>query len=170
MAALDPLPASELDPWLRGLIDAAVESGALSTTVLARLWAYRPELAAAQVSLHTRFYDSALLEGRLLELVRLRIAAINDCQPCKLARKSDQVSEADVACLSAAGERFSPRERAALAFAEGFALSHREVGEEVLGELRRHFAAEEIVELGMFVALMLGSGRLAYVLRAYDGS
>ena len=31
-------------------------------------------------------------------------------------------------------------------------------------------AAPEIVELGMFVALMLGSGRLAYVLRAYDGS
>jgi alkylhydroperoxidase family enzyme len=128
MAALEPPPASELGPGLRDLIDAAVESGALSNTVLVRLWAYRPEIAAAQLSLHTRFYDSNLLEGRLLELIRLRIAAINDCHPCKLARKSDEVSETDVACLSSGGERFSPRERAALAFAEGFALNHQAMG------------------------------------------
>jgi alkylhydroperoxidase family enzyme len=168
MAALDPLPVSGLDPDLRGLIEVAVERGALSNTVLARLWSHRPELAVAQVALHTRFYDSNLLDGRLLELVRLRIAALNDCLPCKAARKSVQVTEADVSCLSSTDERFTPPERAALAFAEGFAVDHHSLGEDAIAGLRQHFTPAEIVELGMFVALMLGSGRLAYVLTAYE--
>jgi alkylhydroperoxidase family enzyme len=168
MAALDPLPISGLNPELRGLIDKAVERRALSNTVLARLWSHRPELAAAQVALHTRFYDSNLLDGRLLELVRLRIAALNDCLPCKAARKSDQVAEAEVSCLSSQDERFTPRERAALAFAEGFALDHQGLGKDAIAGLLQQFSTPEIVELGMFVALMLGSGRLAHVLTASE--
>ena len=165
MPALDPVATGHLRPDVRALIEAARESGALSNTVLARIWAHRPELAAAQVSLHTRFYDSTVLPPRLLELVRLRIAAINDCRPCRLARKSGDVTEAEVACLSSEDERFSPRERAAIAFAERFVVNHLEA--DVAG-LHDWFSPAEIVELGMFTALMVGSGRLAHVLRAYD--
>lgn len=165
MPALNPLDAGDLRPDVRTLIDAASAAGALSNTVLARMWAHRPELAAAQVALHTRFYDSNVLPPRLLELVRLRIAAINDCRPCSVARKSDEVSEVEIACLSSDDERFSPRERAAIAFAEQFAVNHLEAD---VADLPNWFSPAEIVELGMFTALMLGSGRLAHVLHAYD--
>jgi alkylhydroperoxidase family enzyme len=78
------------------------------------------------------------------------------------------VSEEDVACLSPDDPRFTPREAAALRFAELFAADHLAIGDHVLADLGRHFSAAEVVELGMFAALMLGSGRLTRVLRAYE--
>jgi alkylhydroperoxidase family enzyme len=103
----------------------------------------------------------------VMELVRLRIASLNDCEACKTARKSDEVSEEEIACLASDDPRFAESERAALRFAELFAVDHFSLDESVFAELARHYSNEEIVELGMFAALMLGNGRLAYVLRAY---
>ncbi|MGX1675503.1 carboxymuconolactone decarboxylase family protein [Streptomyces sp. NPDC055400] len=143
-------------------------SRALSSDLPVRIWAHRPELAKAQLRLQREAHEGRLLDGRLMELVRLRIAAANDCRACQVARKSDDVSEEDVACLSADDPRYTAKEAAALRFAELFAMDHLAIDDDVLGELHRHFTAAEIVELGMFAALMLGSGRLARALRAYE--
>jgi alkylhydroperoxidase family enzyme len=158
-------PVTVLDPGLTAALDQGVAAGAFSSDVLPRIWARRPELAGAQIALHTAFYEHAVLEERLLELARLRIAAINDCHACRVARKSDTVTEEDVACLTADDPRFTPREQAAIRFAELFALDHSRVD---VAALSAHLSEEEVVELGMFCALMLGSGRLAHVLEAWD--
>ncbi|MBZ4521773.1 carboxymuconolactone decarboxylase family protein [Mycobacterium avium subsp. hominissuis] len=118
--------------------------------------------------MHSRFYDSSVLPGRLLELVRLRIASINQCQVCQTSRKSPDVTEDDVACLGDDDERFTPAERAALSFTSLLAADHLSLGEEEISRLRGYFTDEQIVELGMFAALMVGSGRLARALRAFD--
>ncbi len=136
--------------------------------MLPRIWAHRPELAVAQIELHTRFYQSALLPSRLLELVRLRIAMVNDCAVCQASRKSEEVTDQDVACLEVDHAGFSPAERAALEYAATFAEDHRLVDAAMIGELRRYFDEPEIVELAMFAALMVGSGRMAYTFRAYE--
>jgi alkylhydroperoxidase family enzyme len=56
-------------------------------------------------------------------------------------------------------ELFSPRERAALRFAELMATDHQKVDDGVFAELRRHFSEAEIVELGVATALFVGFGR-----------
>ncbi|BCQ07368.1 hypothetical protein JMUB5695_00789 [Mycobacterium heckeshornense] len=164
---IPPVPETELPSDVASAITQAQRDGALSSTVLARIWAWRPELAHAQITLHSRFYDSAILPGRLLELVRLRIASINQCEVCQASRKYEGVSEEDIACLIGHVDRFTPAERAALNFAEAFATDHLSIGATEIQALREHFSTEEVVEIAMFTALMVGSGRLAYALRAF---
>jgi alkylhydroperoxidase family enzyme len=168
-ALIAPLGDEALAPDVAAAITEAQRNGALSSTVLPRIWARRPELAHAQIALQSRFYDSAILPGRLLELLRLRIAALNECQVCQTSRKSDDVTEDDIACLGDEDDRFTPAERAALSFATALAADHLSIGEREITSLREHFSEEQVVELGMFAALMVGSGRLAYAFRAFEG-
>jgi alkylhydroperoxidase family enzyme len=164
---ITPVRDSELPSDVAAAILQAQQDGALSSTVLPRIWAHRPELAHARLALQSRFYDSAILPGRLLELVRLRIAAINQCRVCQTSRKSDDVTEDDIACLADDDDRFTPTERAALSFATALTADHLSIGADEIDALRSHFTEDQIVELGMFAALMSGSGRLAYAFRAF---
>jgi alkylhydroperoxidase family enzyme len=61
-------------------------------------------------------------------------------------------------------ELFSPRERAALRFAELMASDHHQIDDAVFAELRRHFSDAEIVELGVSTALFVGLGRFNAVI------
>ena len=98
---------------------------------------------------------------------RLKIASITNCRACQVARKSDAVSEEDIACLSWDDPRFTPAEQAALRYAELFAGDYFAIDEDVYAELERHFSTAEIVELNLFAALMLAGGRMTYVQRGY---
>lgn len=168
MPAIDPVRPDALDPRVREAIEEAGAVGALGKDyTTAYMWAHRPELALAQLPLHARYHDSTILDERLLELVRLCIAMINDCTACKAARKSETVSEEDIACLNSSDPRFSERERAAMRFGELFAGDHTAIDQAVIDDLRKLFSDAEIVELTMYCGLMLGSGRFAYVLRTY---
>lgn len=160
-----PLPTGDLDDTLRSAIDHAMRSRAMSTSAPARIWAHRPEIAQRQVDLLASFYEHSCLDERLRELVRLRVASFNDCEACQLARKSDDVTEEDVACLAPDNERFTARERAAIGFADLLVTDHLADTTELFAELRTCFDEAEMVELGMFIACMLGNGRLAHILR-----
>jgi AhpD family alkylhydroperoxidase len=169
MPRINPIEPDDVDPDVARLIEAAQASGAVrEDTTVPRLWALRPELARAQLPLHIRYHDSNLLDARLLELARLRIAAINDCTACKVARKTDSVSEEDIACLSADDPRFSERERLAIRFAELFAADHAAIDDELMARMGELFTAEELVELAMYCGLMLGGGRFAHVMRGWE--
>src|SRR3989442_1171322 len=58
-----------------------------------------------------------------------------------------------------ASDLFTPRERAALKFAELMASDHHKVDDGVFADLKRHFSDAEIVELGVSTALFTGFGR-----------
>lgn len=168
MPRVDPVAWEALDPDIQELIELAQERGSVrDDTTVPRLWALRPELARAQLPLQTRYHDSNILDPRLLELVRLRIAQINDCTACKVARKSDTVSDEELACLSSDDPRFSERERRAIRFAELFAADHDAIDDELMADLGTYFSPEEVVELAMYCGLMLGSGRFAAVMRGF---
>jgi alkylhydroperoxidase family enzyme len=53
----------------------------------------------------------------------------------------------------------SPRERAALRFAEKLAVDHHKVDDELWTELRQHFSESEIIELAAHTTLYIGFGR-----------
>src|SRR5690349_5823613 len=98
MPVIEPVPLEHLDPELRELIAEGRASGMLSTSIPNQIWAYRPEQSKEMIRRYKLSFNKGILEPRLCELVRLRIAAFNDCVACKLARKSPEVSEEDVAC------------------------------------------------------------------------
>jgi alkylhydroperoxidase family enzyme len=75
------------------------------------------------------------------------------------------LTEVKIAALDdLASDLFSPRERAALTFADLMATDHHTIDDAVFAELRRHFSEAEIVELGVSTALFVGFGRLNAVL------
>lgn len=168
MPRVEPLPLEEVEPALASAIERARSSGVLSSTIPLQLWAHRPVTASHWLETLSSFYSESLLDERLRELVRLKIASITRCDTCQLARKSKTVDETDIACLSSDSDHFPPDIRAALAFAELFASDYMAIGDAEYDELKRHFSTEAIIELNMFCALMLAGGRLTYVLRGYE--
>ncbi len=76
------------------------------------------------------------------------------------ARQAGLTEEKITALDSMRPDAFTPRERAAIRFAELMAVDHRNVDDAVFEELRRHFTDAEVVELGVSIALNLGLGRL----------
>jgi alkylhydroperoxidase family enzyme len=58
----------------------------------------------------------------------------------------------------------SPRERAAIRFAERLAVDHHKIDDTFWAELRRHFSEAEIIELTVHATLCIGLGRFNEVL------
>jgi alkylhydroperoxidase family enzyme len=165
--AIVPIAMADLDPELAAGIRQALASGVLSTSKPVQVWAHQPELAKSWLGLLQSFADDGLLPERTKELVRLKIASVTNCQACRIARKSDTVSEEDIACLSHDDPRFSPAEKVALDYALDFAADHDVIGDAHFEALRWHYSEAEIVELNMYCAIMLAGGRMTYVQRAY---
>ena len=168
MARLVPVALEALAPPLAAMVERGRRNRMLSSTIPVQIWAHRPNVAAAWLSALEEMHLRSCLPERLRELVRLRIAAITTCQACLVARKSDSVTEEDLACLSSDHPRFSDAERAALRYAELFAGDYFAIDEALFETLAEHFSTEQIVELNLYSALMLAGGRMTYVQRAYE--
>ena len=168
MSRLPLVALRDFPPALRDAVDCGRASGMLSTTVPVQVWAHRPTVALAWLQALEQMHVHGLLPARLRELVRLKIASITNCVACQLARKTDSVDEADLACLGADNERFSAPERAALRYAELFAADYTAIDDAVFDALKRCFTVPEIVELNLFCALMLAGGRMTFVQQAYE--
>lgn len=167
MPMIQPLPLETLPADLMEAIARGSENKMLSSTLPVQIWAHRPKVALAWLRTIEEMHVHGVLDPRLRELVRLKIASITTCKACQVARKSDDVSEEDIACLSWNDPRFSSAEQAAIHYAELFATDYFAVDEAVYTELERHFTTEQIVELNLFAALMLAGGRMTYVQRGY---
>lgn len=167
MPTIDPVPLEALPPALAEAVARGRSNRMLSQTVPVQIWAHRPALALAWLETLEEIHLRGCLPPRLRELVRLKIASITTCKACQIARKSDEVSEEEIACRAWDDPRFSPAEQAALHFAELFAGDYFSVDEAIYTELEKHFTTEEVVELNMFAALMLAGGRMTYVQRGY---
>lgn len=74
------------------------------------------------------------------------------------------LTEDKISQLDQAENSFSPRESAALAFAEKLATNHHAIDDDFFGTLRKEFTDAEILELGMMIGQYLGFGRLLKVL------
>jgi alkylhydroperoxidase family enzyme len=163
-----PIPLEQLPHPLAESVARGRANRMLSSSLPVQIWAHRPELADAWLNVLETIHVRGVLPERLRELVRLKIASITRCQACEVARKSDEVSEEDIACLSWDDPRYTPAEQAALRYAELFAFDHFSLEEDVFDDLAKHYSTEQIVELNMFAAIMLAGGRMTYVQRGYE--
>jgi alkylhydroperoxidase family enzyme len=70
------------------------------------------------------------------------------------------VTEAKVAAIDdESSDLLTPRERAAIHFAEKLAIDHHKIDDAQWVELRRHFSEAEIIELVAHTTLFIGFGR-----------
>jgi AhpD family alkylhydroperoxidase len=134
-----------------------------------RALSLRPELANA-----VGVYDAAVwcsaLDWRLHELVRMRIAQINECTVC-LSWRTPQAEAAGVTdelltSVHLAGDvdGYTDAERVALEYAARFCRDSARIDDALVARLREHFDDGEIVELRLVIAKYMAFGRFMQVL------
>ncbi len=125
----------------------------------ALLWARRPRLFLAVAALFGALdRKGSPIEPGLRALLTVRVSQINHCPFCidinaALASRRG-VAEAKLEALSRwrESELFTPRERAALSYAEAMTDSRLGVEDALFEELRRHFDDNALVELTALIA------------------
>lgn len=128
----------------------------------------RPDLAAAVNAYDTAVWNSSL-DWRLHELVRMRVATINECTVC-LGWRTPMAIEAGVtdadllAVTDATDPRFSPAESVALEYTARFCTESARIDDDLLDRLQAHFDGGEIVELTLVIGKYLAMGRFMQVL------
>jgi AhpD family alkylhydroperoxidase len=135
-----------------------------------QLWTLRPEMGSAINRLVDAAYNKSMLDVRVREAARMRIAQLNDCPVC-LTFRAASVRELGVAedfyahvAEHATSDLYSEQERAAIAYAERFAVDHLAIDDAFFVRLRTVFTDAEILDLTICLAAFLGLGRLLRVL------
>jgi AhpD family alkylhydroperoxidase len=127
---------------------------------------HAPELMGALHAFAGVLGDKGTLPGRLVELVRLRVAFHNQCRSCMAMRYQsgldDGLTEDLVCSLEQPHEApgLTAAEKAALAYADVSATNHFAIDAGTFAGLRPHLSEPEIVELGLWVGYFIGFGRL----------
>jgi AhpD family alkylhydroperoxidase len=122
-----------------------------------KLLLHSPPLASAWFDLLNAVRWKTTLDGRLREIVIIRIAYVNDAQYCLLQHipalaLADGMTPAECDALAdwRAASLFSESERAALAFADAMTRDIR-VPDDVFADVRRHFDERQVVELSVLI-------------------
>jgi len=75
------------------------------------------------------------------------------------------LTEAKIAAINdETSELLTPRERAAVRFAEKLAIDHQKIDDQLWAELRGQFSEAELIELAMHTTLFIGLGRFNEVM------
>jgi len=128
----------------------------------------RPQLATAVGGYDAAVWNSDL-PWRLHELVRMRVATINECTVC-LDWRTPQAADAGVtdellaAVMHHDDPRFTPAEQVALEYTTRFCTDSARIDDELLDRLGEHYDAGEIVELTLVIGKYLAMGRFMQVL------
>ncbi|MGA7440466.1 MAG: carboxymuconolactone decarboxylase family protein [Luteibacter sp.] len=126
----------------------------------------------AFLAVHSAVYKGSLPKG-LVDLVYLRISQINGCAFCIDMHTRDLLKidtrVAKLALLSVwreGGETFTPRERAALAWAESVTrVIDTHVSDDDYAAAAAEFSAEELADLTYAIALMNAFNRFGVAFR-----
>ncbi len=135
-----------------------------------------PEAYRAMYAMEN-YVNSTGLERTLLELVKIRASYVNGCAYCIDMHTKDARAEGEteqrIYAVPVWRETpfFTPRERAALAWAEVVTeIGRAGVPDALYEETREHFAEAELVELTMAVIVINGWNRLAVAFQSEVGT
>lgn len=170
MSRIRLLETSEMSAEMADIVAKVDEMTGDSTAM--RAVAHRPDIVQAFAPFYWTLQMEGLLDRKLIELVRLAIAQINQCKNCLGSRYQDSIEQGLTEEMVAAlpnvetSSLFTDREKAAITFAQKMAFDHYSVGDADFVRLHKYFSEKEIVELGFDVAQFIGIGRLFAVLDA----
>jgi len=128
-----------------------------------------PGLAAGAQAYDTAVWGSTL-DWRLHELVRMRVAQINQCTVC-LGWRTPQAIEAGVTDhllmnVHRADELpdYTEAEKVAIEYTTRFSTDSANIDDDLLKRMQRHFEPAEIVELTLVIGKYIALGRFMQVL------
>lgn len=169
MSRMPLVEPEALPPYLKAIHDNTPEENWLGRN-FARAFAPNPDLVEAYQGFYYPWHTggAGVLEPRLKELVRLRIATLNGCALCKAVRMAPTVvseEEAAAGVDNADDAEFTPRERAAIHFAEKMAVDHHNIDDADVARMRELFSDAEFLELAMMAGQYIGFGRVLAMLQ-----
>jgi alkylhydroperoxidase family enzyme len=173
MPRIEPIPWDELRPEQRVAMQAGMDSGAYRIALPLQILAYAEHDRVPDDGDRHPNFPRHLLDGKLLELLRIRSAQLGGCEPCMASRKVEGATEEVVACLTSSMLRseLSGRERLALEFLDLLATEHHRIGDDMYRRLAAHFTTAEIIELGSTCGHMIGTHRFLHTLDVFgDGA
>jgi alkylhydroperoxidase family enzyme len=145
---------------------ARVELPAGRGPEVARALAAAPHFAGVVAAYEDAVAQSPLAP-RLHELVRYRVALLNQCTVCLGYRRDDSgVSEETLAQVAdwRRSSAFTPTERVALDFTEQFCGESAAISDELIAELEQLLPPGHVVELALVVGKYVAMGRFMQVL------
>lgn len=102
---------------------------------------------------------------RLHELVRMRVAEINQCVLCMQWRNSWADDDALAAVSQyATSDLFTDAERTAIEYAERFSTDSANIDDAFMDRLKSHFSAAEIVDMTLVIGKYVAMGRFMQIL------
>jgi AhpD family alkylhydroperoxidase len=136
---------------------------------LVQVWSLSPELGAAVGNLSGAVYGDRLIEPRVREVARMRIAQINGCNICMAWRVPALAKHGVDEELYAHVEDpdsgdYSTQERLAIEYAGKFALDHRSLDDAFFDRMKAVFTDREIFELTVCIGDWVAFGRMTAVL------
>lgn len=162
MTRLAEIDVAELTGDIRVHFEAASPREKMMLTPTA----HAPDLMGALHEFADKLRERGSLPGRLVEMIRLRVAFHNQCRSCMAMRYQSGIdggmTEGDVCSLEQPEEapNLTPAEKAALAYADISATNHFAIDDSTFARLREFYSEREIIELGLYVAYFVGFGRL----------
>ena len=120
---------------------------------------------APTIGAYEKSVAETTLDPRLHELVRYRIALINECTLCMgLRRDGTGVTEELLAQVVDPGPDFTQAERVALEFAGQFAAHSAGISDELVAEVEKQLGTAGVIELALVCGKYLAFGRFMQVL------
>jgi hypothetical protein len=172
MPRIEPIPWEKLTPTQREAMEAGLKSGAYTDPIPLQIMAYADHDQVPDDGDRHPNFPRHLLEGKLLELLRIRSAQLGGCAPCMASRKVEGATEELVACIAdpAFSDDLTPREKIALAYLNLLATDHHRIDDDMYRRLAAHFTTAEIVELGLTCARMIGTHRFMHTMDVFGNS
>jgi alkylhydroperoxidase family enzyme len=154
-------PATVDDPELRAIMERARTEGTPRPESQA-IRLHHPEVMKAFNQAWDTFFRQGVTDHGVKELCRLYISKSVQCEYCGgqrsvAAGQSEQ--KVDEILDFERSDRFDPRERAALEWAQAIAWDPALAADDLWERLHGHFTEPQLVELGHFIALTLGQQR-----------
>lgn len=153
MARVSYVEMDQASPEVREVYEKVMKGNAGS---FQKLVAHRPEVLKTVLP----FYASVgrALDRRLYEAVYIRVSMINGCHYCLqhhlAASKRVGLTPQDWQALKDDDySSFSPKEQAALKFAEKLTRDPHGIGDADIANLKPHFSEPEIVDLDLLIGL-----------------
>lgn len=155
-------PIEDLDPEGRDLVFWWRERVSPDTAVLGLL-AHNQEGLKSYLSYLRAFVEESGLDASLIGLVWTRLAYLVHAQGRSVTTLAS--AEEQARAVGPGTAALSPRQQAAINFAETLALAPDSLSPEDMADLRQHFTDGEVVELGLLVSALYGTERLRAAMR-----
>jgi alkylhydroperoxidase family enzyme len=122
--------------------------------------AWRPELLAAFFEFYAKVWTDGVLDLRVKDLCRMKIARTVGCRVCQNTRfkvAQGHTAEDDYLDIDdVENGDYTDAEKAALRYVEAFCINAQMITDAMLDDLKAHFGPAEIVELSILAAAMGG--------------